>query len=110
MRPVFGFVVAVIAGGAITLAQNPPAVPKAAAAGQRPSALEPGFTSLFNGKDFTGWKIGGPAETFKIEDGAIVANGAASHAFYDGPFRNHSFRNFELKVDLMTRAGSNGGV
>jgi len=33
-----------------------------------------------------------------------------SHAFYDGPVRHHSFRDFELKVDVMTRAGSNGGV
>ena len=73
-------------------------------------AVEPGFTSLFNGKDLTGWKIGGPAESFKVQDGAIVASGAASHAYYDGPFRNHSFRNFELKVDIMTRNGANGGV
>src|SRR6266436_6092745 len=73
-------------------------------------AVEPGFTSLFNGKDFTGWKISGPAESFTIQDGAIVAKGATSHCYYDGGFRNHSFRNFELKVDVMTRAGSNGGV
>src|SRR5438552_18149088 len=73
-------------------------------------AVEPGFTSLFNGKDFTGWKISGPPETFTIQAGAIVANGAASHCYYDGSFRNHSFRNFELNVDVMTRAGSNGGV
>jgi Domain of Unknown Function (DUF1080) len=73
-------------------------------------AVEPGFTALFNGKDFTGWKIAGPADTFSIQDGAIVAKGAASHCYYDGAFRNHSFRNFELKVDIMTRAGSNGGV
>jgi hypothetical protein len=73
-------------------------------------AVEPGFTSLFNGKDFGGWKIAGPAESFTIQDGAIVANGSASHAYYDGAVQNHSFRNFELKVDVMTRAGSNGGV
>jgi hypothetical protein len=73
-------------------------------------AAEPGFTSLFNGKDFSGWKIAGPAESFTVKDGAIVANGSASHAYYDGSFQNHSFRNFELKVDVMTRAGSNGGV
>lgn len=71
---------------------------------------ESGFTTLFNGKDFTGWKIVGPSESFKIEDGAIVANGAASHAYYDGSFHNHSFRDFEVKVDVMTRQGSNGGV
>jgi hypothetical protein len=73
-------------------------------------SVEPGFTSLFNGKDFTGWKIAGPEESFSIKDGAIVANGAASHAYYAGGVRDHSFRNFELKVDIMTRAGSNGGV
>src|SRR5207247_8122540 len=73
-------------------------------------AVEPGFTSLFNGKDFTGWKISGPSESFTIKDGAIVANGATSHCYYDGNVRNHSFRNFELKVDVMTRPGSNGGV
>lgn len=81
-----------------------------AAAGAGAPAIEPGFTSLFNGKDLTGWKVSGPAESFTIRDGAIVANGQASHAYYDGSFRNHSFRNFELKVDVMTRAGSNGGV
>jgi hypothetical protein len=39
-----------------------------------------------------------------------VASGPASHAYYDGPVRNHSFRNFELRVDIMARAGANGGV
>ena len=71
--------------------------------------VEPGWTSLFNGKDFSGWKLSKP-ESFKIENGAIVANGTAGHAYYDGEFRNHAFRNFELKVDIMTRANSNGGV
>ena len=82
----------------------------AAAAQVATPAVEPGFTALFNGRDFTGWKIAGPPETFTIQDGAIVAKGAASHCYYDGSFRNHSFRNFELRVDVMTRAGSNGGV
>jgi hypothetical protein len=74
------------------------------------ATVEPGFTRLDTGKDFTGWKISGPAETYTIKDGAMVANGQVSHAYYDGPFRNHSFRNFELKVDVMTRPGSNGGI
>ena len=70
-------------------------------------ATEPGFTQLFNGKDFTGWKLSNPA-AFTIEDGAIVAKavGMQGHAFYDGPFMEHSFRNFELKVDVMTRNNS----
>jgi hypothetical protein len=72
--------------------------------------VETGFTRLFNGSDFTGWTIAGPAESFTIQDGAIVAKGQASHAYYTGPVGNHRFRDFELKVDVMTRAGSNGGV
>ena len=72
--------------------------------------VEPGFTSLFNGKDLTGWRIGPATETFTVQDGIIVVKGATSHCYYDGSFRDHSFRNFELKVDVMTRAGSNGGV
>jgi hypothetical protein len=71
-------------------------------------ASEQGFVQLFNGKDFTGWKISHPA-SFKIEDGAIVANGTAGHAYYDGPV-GKTFRNFELKVDVMTRPNSNGGI
>ena len=77
---------------------------------QRTSTVEPGFTSLFNGKDLTGWKISGAKESFNVRDGAIVASGPASHLYYDGSFRNHSFRNFELKIDVMCRPGSNGGV
>jgi len=81
-----------------------------AVAMQTPAA-EPGFTQLFNGKDFTGWKLSNPA-AFTIQDGAIVAKavGMQGHAFYDGPYMDHSFRNFELKVDVMTRQNSNGGV
>ena len=71
-------------------------------------ASEQGFVPLFNGKDFTGWKISNPA-SFKIENGAIVANGTAGHAYYDGPV-GKTFRNFELKIDVMTKPNSNGGV
>ncbi len=74
---------------------------------QSPST-EAGFIQLFNGKDFTGWKISNPS-SFTIEDGAIVAHGTAGHAYYDGPV-GKTFRNFELKVDVMTKPNSNGGV
>ena len=80
-----------------------------AASGIRP-VVEPGFTSLFNGKDLTGWKIGGPPESFTVRDGAIVARGPASHAYYDGSLRNHRFRNFELRLEVMAQPGANGGV
>lgn len=69
-----------------------------------------GFISLFNGKDFTDWKVGGDQNTFQIKDGALVANGAVAHAFYDGAVKNHDFKNFELMVDVMTAPVSNGGI
>ena len=69
-----------------------------------------GFIPLFNGKDFTGWKISGNQSTFQIKDGAMVANGPVAHAFYDGPVNNHDFKNFELMVDVMTLPNSNGGI
>jgi hypothetical protein len=94
-------------------------VPLALAAGLQTSTptVEPGFVSLFNGKDLTGWKVGGPAETFSVVDGAIQAHGLAggacggcAHLYYDGPVQNHVFRNFDLKLDVMAKNKSNGGV
>jgi hypothetical protein len=74
--------------------------------------VESGYTSLFNGKDLTGWKVGGAADSFIVENGAIRANGAngAAHLFYDGAVANHTFRNFDLRLDAATRTKSNGGV
>ena len=44
------------------------------AAPAQQAALEPGWTALFNGKDFTDWKVSGNKDTFKIVDGALAAN------------------------------------
>jgi hypothetical protein len=69
-----------------------------------------GWVSLFNGKDFTNWKVNENTDTFTIKDGAIQANGPRSHCFYVGPVGNHDFTDFELKVDVKTTQGSNGGI
>ena len=73
-------------------------------------AADDGFTSLFNGKDLTGWKASEHPDTFSVVDGAIVAHGPRSHCFYNGNFHQHTFKDFELKVDVMTRPKANGGV
>ena len=71
--------------------------------------VEPGFTSLSDGKTFQGWK---PADenkdTWTIQDGAFVAHGNRCHLFYVGDEK--PFKNFDLKVDVMTDANSNGGI
>ncbi len=70
---------------------------------------ESGFVSLMDGKTFAGWKIAEEnPNTFRIEDGAFVANGNRSHLFYVGAER--PFKNFHLKVDVMTGTNSNGGI
>lgn len=79
-------------------------------AADRTEKKEKGYTYLFNGKDLTGWKVNENTETFSVKDGAIVAHGTRSHCFYVGDFQAHQFKNFELKVDLMTEPGSNGGI
>jgi len=73
-------------------------------------ADDQGYTSLFNGKDLTGWKANENVETFSVKDGAIVSHGPRSHCFYVGDFHNHNFKDFELKVDILTLPGANGGV
>jgi hypothetical protein len=70
---------------------------------------EPGFTSLMDGKTFTGWKMATEnTNTFRVVDGAFVANGNRCHLFYVGDEK--PFVNFHLKVDVMTDPNSNGGI
>ena len=70
---------------------------------------EEGFVQIFDGKTFNGWKIADPeAKSWRIEDGALVANGPRSHCFYVGDEK--PFKDFEYKVDVMTEPGSNGGI
>lgn len=68
------------------------------------------WISLFDGTTLNGWKVGANAETFRVENGAIVVNGNVAHLFYDGNVGNHNFKNFELKLDIMTKPGANSGV
>jgi len=75
------------------------------AAGQ----VEPGFVSLFDGKSFDGWKSAEEnKETWTIEDGAFVGHGKRCHLFYMGD--QAPFKNFDLKVEVMTEHGANGGI
>ncbi len=83
----------------------------AAAATFQAAAAEPeaGFKTIFDGKTFEGWRkaVENPG-TWKIEDGAFVTRGERCHLFYVGDEK--PFKNFELKVDVMTEPNSNGGI
>ena len=70
---------------------------------------EEGFKSLMDGKTFDGWKKAEEhPDTWKVEDGAFVAHGDRCHLFYVGD--DKPFKNFHLKVDVMTEPNSNGGI
>ncbi|WP_031529920.1 3-keto-disaccharide hydrolase [Dyadobacter crusticola] len=69
-----------------------------------------GWISLFNGKDLTGWKVGANASSFTIVDGTIQVAGPRAHLFYEGPVKNHMFKNFEFKATVKTKPGSNSGI
>lgn len=68
-----------------------------------------GWKPLFDGKSLDGWKASDAPGTFTVADGQIVVHGNRSHLFYNGPVANHDFKNFEVKAEVMTKAGSNSG-
>ncbi len=75
----------------------------------RAADTEDGFTTIFDGKTFEGWKTSiDNTNTWKIDDGALLASGPTAHVFYVGD--PMPFKNFELKVDVMTVPNSNGGI
>ena len=73
-------------------------------------AAEDGWICLFDGKSLDGWKVSENPDSFKVEDGQIVAFGPRGHLFYDGDVENHNFKNFHFKADVMTTPGSNSGL
>lgn len=74
------------------------------------SPASDGWIKLFDGKTLKGWKVGENAATFSVADGAIVVFGNRAHLFYDGPIKDHNFKNFEFKAKVMTMPGANSGM
>ncbi|HEY3855233.1 MAG TPA: DUF1080 domain-containing protein [Verrucomicrobiae bacterium] len=76
---------------------------------------EDGFVSLFDGKTLDGWKIGDNADVFQVHDGMVVmecpkTNHQPAHLFYEGDVNGHAFKNFDLRVDVMTYPCANSGI
>ena len=81
------------------------AAPRSPAAGD-----SEGFTSLFNGKDFTGWE--GNLEFFRIQDGAIVA-GRLNERIPRNEFlcTRKDYSDFELRLQIRVSSDqANGGI
>ena len=72
---------------------------------------EDGWTTLFNGKDLSGWKSNEEVPgVFTVENGELKVSGGRAHLFYVGPNGDAKFKNFELKLSVKTTPGSNSGV
>ena len=66
--------------------------------------------SLFDGTSLSGWSVSEEnPDSFRVEDGAIVASGPRAHLFYNGPL-GVEFSDFELTMQVKTTPGSNSGV
>ena len=68
------------------------------------------WISLFDGKSVANWKVGANAETFSVDSGMIMVHGNTAHLFYDGKLKDHDFKNFEFKADVLTYPGANSGI
>jgi len=85
--------------------------PVAGVAADAPKPDKDGWYNLFNGKDLAGWKLSDEnQDSIKVVDGAIVTNGPACHAFYVGPVKDHNFKNFQWKCEIMSKPHSNSGM
>ncbi len=70
------------------------------------AAKDDGFVQLFNGKDLKGWKVY-PNGTgrWKVEDGAIVGSGPASHLFTE----KGDYTDFHFRAEVMINDMGNSG-
>src|SRR4051812_6464331 len=101
--------IALLLAVTVAAAKASAAAPKSKGKMTKPDA--DGWYSLFNGKDFKGWKTSEDnPDTFKVVDGDIVAHGKVCHLYYAGPVNHANFKNFEWKCEVMTKPGSNSGM
>jgi hypothetical protein len=77
-----------------------------------PAALraEEEWVPLFDGRALHGWRAGENKGSFRAAGGEIAAGGGRSHLYYTGRVSQASFKNFELKAEVMPRPGAESGI
>jgi hypothetical protein len=86
-----------------------PAAVTSAAGPQKAGSLEPGFVSIFNGKDLTGWD--GDPRLWSVKDGAIRGQTTEENPARGNTFcvwRGGKLRNFILKIKFRIENGNSG--
>ena len=67
-------------------------------------AVEPGFMSIFNGKDLTGWA--GPVSEYEVKDGAIGCRAGKGGTIY----YNQEYTDFIARLEFKLPPGGNNGL
>jgi len=73
-------------------------------------ANDGGWAELYDGKSLKGWRVAGPAGSWRAVGDALVAGGPASELLYTGPVRGADFRNFEFETEARLAAGASFGI
>ncbi|MSR43445.1 MAG: DUF1080 domain-containing protein, partial [Pedosphaera sp.] len=68
------------------------------------AAEKDGFTSVFNGKDLTGWA--GPVENYEVVEGAVVCKKGKGGTIYT----KEEYANFVVRLEFKVPAGGNNGL
>lgn len=63
-----------------------------------------GFVTIFNGKDFSGWK--GPVENYEIRDGALVCKAGKGGTIYT----EEEYGDFVVQLEFKLPPGGNNGL
>lgn len=67
-----------------------------------------GWQLMFNGKDFTDWKMDKwNTDCFKIEDSSVKCYGKAAMLYYT---KKTDYKNFHFVATVMTKKGANSGI
>jgi len=68
------------------------------------------WVNLFAGEHLSAWRASENPQTFQLSEGNLTVHGPRAHLFYEGPLAGHDFKDFELKVQVMTYPQANSGV
>jgi hypothetical protein len=92
-----------VATGTILACASAPTSPTDGPPPVEQTPAEAGFTSLFNGRDLTGWT--GAVEGYEVKDGAIVCKTGQGGTLYT----RATYRNFVVRLEFkLPPAGNNG--
>lgn len=92
-----------VATGTVLACASAPTSPTDGPPPANQAPAEAGFTSLFNGRDLTGWA--GAVDGYEVKDGAIVCKAGQGGTLYT----RASYRNFVVRLEFrLPPAGNNG--